>query len=526
MPNPDKTWKALSQHASTIQQLNIGQLHASRKEANMCAESSALTLDYNFQRISPETLSLLEELFNACDVSGRVNAMLSGDHINTTENRQALHTSLRLFSEPGGCPHEEEIRQASQTTEKLAERIATRQPAITDVVNIGIGGSDLGPRMASQALSAYSKADIKLHFVSSLDPAEFDTLAKQLDPASTLFIVSSKSFGTEETLVNAERAKAWLANTQPALVAQNMVAVSANIDKATAWGIAEENILPIWDWVGGRYSIWSAISLPIILGMGLDTFKQFLAGAASMDRHFQNQDFRDNLPMILAGLEIWNRNLLDLPTLAVLPYSYRLRLLPKYLQQLVMESNGKSVTLAGDPVSQATSSIVWGEAGTEGQHSFCQLLHQGTQTVPVDFILPLNDAPLDDQNRLVAHCLAQRTALAFGESRDTIEQQLIDDGLDAREASQLAAHKAIKGDKPSSLLIMQELSPFSLGELIALYEHKTFACSVIWDINPFDQWGVELGKRLSNSYYQQLDPDTKLDSNADPVIDQIKKLQR
>jgi glucose-6-phosphate isomerase len=384
--------------------------------------------------------------------------------------------------------------------------------AFTDVVNIGIGGSDLGPAMAYQALAHYHQNRVSCHFVSNVDPDHLHFTLKALNPNTTLFIVASKSFTTLETLSNAEAAKHWLeqhfANDEQ--LHNHFIAVTSKPDRAEAFGIAGDKIFPMWDWVGGRYSLWSAIGLPLALAFGREHFDALLAGAHAMDKHFQHEDYASNLPVLLALLSIWNHNILGINSLAVIPYSQQLAKLPAYLQQLVMESNGKSVSKDGVAIEHQTSPILWGEAGTNGQHSFFQLLHQGTQTVAVDFILPLcSDTDKAGHRKLVANCLAQAQALMQGQSQQDV--------LDREPDSQaITAHKLMPGNKPSNMISMQRLTPETLGALLALYEHKTFVESWIWDINAFDQWGVELGKRLCSDILSAMgsEPDRVTDMDA------------
>ncbi|MFB1036449.1 MAG: glucose-6-phosphate isomerase, partial [Sinobacterium sp.] len=389
---------------------------------------------------------------------------------------------------------------------------------ITDIVNIGIGGSYLGPKLACDALADYDQNKVNIHFVANIDPSELADCLAKLTPDTTLFIISSKSFSTEETLSNAKTAISWLGQTR----LTQLFAVTGNEPAATNLGIPEDHCLPIWDWIGGRYSIWSNIGLPIMLNIGSENFEQMLAGAYAMDQHFlASTKVAENMPLMLAALEIWHVNFQSYNSLAVLPYSYRLKMMPDYLQQLTMESNGKSVNRNGQSIGHATNPVLWGSVGTEGQHSFHQLLHQGTNPVPCDFILPIRSPTDDDQAqlKLVANCLAQRRALLSGKSLTDVATELLSNGADSKTAADLAPHKTTSGNRPSNLITLDKVTPQSLGAIVALYEHKTYACSVLWNINPFDQWGVELGKKIGEGFNEQLQQDQTELETAIKTID-------
>lgn len=473
--------------------------------------AAGITLDYSKNLLDQETRNTLFELAEQAQLKDRIQALFRGELVNSTEKRPALHTALR---QPTPSP---EIQAAQNQMRHLSDQLrqgnwlgATGKP-ITDVVNFGIGGSDLGPVLALQALEAYIDSPVKIHFISNVDGEPLATLLKQLDPETTLLIVASKSFTTQETLNNADTAKAWLKNHLGALpLSQHLVGVTANPAKAVDYGIDPKQILPFWDWVGGRYSLWSAIGLPIAIACGMEVFLEFLKGAFALDEHFKTAPFSQNLPVILGLLGVWYINFFQAHCHGIIPYSEALRSFPNYIQQLDMESNGKSCDRDGDPVSHATAPIIWGAVGTNSQHSCHQLLHQGTGLAPVDFILPIKvKHGLEKHHRLLfTNCLAQAQALMIGKSEEQAYQELLESGVSPEAAQTLAPHKKIAGSKTSNLLLLEELTPATLGALIALYEHKIFVQSVIWHINPFDQWGVELGKQLGNKLLQAFNQKT------------------
>jgi glucose-6-phosphate isomerase len=489
----------------------------------MVAHGAGLTLDYSKQRVTEQTLTMLESLAEAVDLAGHREAMLSGQHINTTENRAVLHTALRL---PRDATLVVDGQDVVADVHAVLDRMATFTQAvrsgqwtghtgrrIRNVVNIGIGGSDLGPVMAYEALRHYSDRDLTFRFVSNVDGTDFVEAVHDLDPEETLFVVASKTFTTQETMNNAHAARRWLleALSDKAAVAKHFVALSTNADAVEAFGIDTDNMFGFWDWVGGRYSMDSAIGLSTMLAIGADQFGQMLAGFHEMDEHFRTAPVRENLPALMGLLAVWNRNFLGLPTCAVLPYEQYLKRFPAYLQQLTMESNGKSVRVDGQPVGCETGAIYWGEPGTNGQHSFYQLIHQGTSTIPCDFLfflepinpLPAIDAP-DQHDLLVANVLAQSAVMAFGRTAEEVAA----DGT----AADLVAHKVMPGNRPSSMIVGEKLDPRTLGRLVALYEHSVFTQGVIWGINPFDQWGVELGKVMAKKIAPALTGD---DDGAD-----------
>lgn len=490
------SWKALESHAQSMVGLHLRQLFAADPQRfDHCSVAhQGLMLDYAKQRVTPETMALLRAHAQAVDVAGWRAKMLAGEAINHTEGRAVRHMDLRA-----GESAPEEVKAVLAQMQRFCDAVhdgAWRGydgRTITDVVNIGIGGSDLGARMATRALRAHQRPGIEVHFASNVDGSDLAGKLRSLDPATTLFVVASKTFTTIETMTNARTARDWLvaAAGDEQAVSRHFVAVSTNRVETSRFGIAAENVFEFWDWVGGRFSLWSAIGLPLALALGFEHFSALLAGARAMDHHFCTAPDEQNLPLTQALLAFWNTNFLGADVQAVLPYSQSLVFLPAYLQQLEMESNGKQVGRDGAPVGIATNPILWGEAGTNGQHSFFQLIHQGGRLMPCDFILLVEpDFPLPGHHeQLLAHCLAQSAALAFGQTAE-----------EARAAGTPAAllpYKVFPGNQPSSTLVLPRLDPHTLGQLLAMYEHKVFCLGVLWGLNSFDQWGVELGKTLA-----------------------------
>ncbi|HEX5066539.1 MAG TPA: glucose-6-phosphate isomerase [Myxococcota bacterium] len=506
-------WQALERHCNAIRGTHLRQLFAddpARAERFSC-EAAGLFLDYSKQRITQETLALLLDLARACDLRRFIDAMFAGEILNTTERRAVLHVALR-------APEGEVIRvdgrdvvpEIHATLERM--RTFTLQVStgawkgytgrrIRHVINIGIGGSDLGPRMAVRALLPYAEPGLDVRFVANVDPSDFAMAVQGLDPAETLFIVCSKTFTTQETLANARAARAWCVGAlggSSAAVARHFAAVSTNLSAVAEFGIDPQHAFPLWDWVGGRFSLDSAIGLSIMLAIGPPQFELFLGGLRAMDEHFRGAPFEENLPVLLALVGIWNANLLGAGNLAVLPYDEHLALFPAWLQQLEMESNGKSVTRAGTPVRHQTAPIVWGQPGTNGQHAFHQLIHQGTRLVPCDFIGFAKGHSRNHEQHvmLLANLIAQSEALAFGKTPDEVRAEGV--------AEALVPHKTFEGNRPSNTLLAERLDPFTLGALCALYEHKVAVQGLLWDIDSFDQWGVELGKVLANRVLKEL----------------------
>ena len=474
-----------------------------------------LLLDYSKNFINSETVSLLLDLAGQSQLPAAIEAMFRGEEINTTEQRAALHVALR---DPSAKTNTPEVCASLERMESLVAELHGGKwtgysgKVITDVVNLGIGGSDLGPAMVCDALASFATHKLHVHFVSNVDPSHLQNTLKDLQAETTLFVIASKSFTTLETLKNAEAARSWLLQkTDATATAKHFVAITTSLSTATEFGIEERNLYPLWDWVGGRFSLWSAIGLPIAIALGMDGFRQLLAGAHSMDEHFRTAPLEKNMPVILALLNFWYREYFDAHSTAVVPYSQRLNLLPSFLQQLCMESLGKSVDKQGAPIEHNTGDIIWGTAGTNGQHSYFQLLHQGTEFIPVDFVAAANSdaqGSAEAHQHLLANCFSQSLALMEGK-------------LDAD-----SAHKMVVGNKPSNTLLLKELNPYNLGMLLALYEHKVYALSVLWNINAFDQWGVELGKKLSTKVFTAMSAETDqelLDESTQGLIQKVRK---
>ena len=513
-------WQALQQHRAEMAGFSMREAFAadSRRFQRFSLDSCGLLLDYSKNLIDERGLELLIQLADQAGLHESIAALYSGEQVNASEGRAALHTALRspigrrlLLDGHDIIP--EVHRVLNQVTE-LVSRIHSglwrgySEKPIKEVVNIGIGGSFLGPQLVSEALRPFTQRGVRCHYLANIDGSEFRELTARLDPETTLFIVSSKSFGTLETLKNTLAARDWyLAMGGPEeQLHRHFIAVTSNRKAAIEFGIGEENIFPMWDWVGGRYSLWSAIGLPITLAIGVSNFKELLAGAYAMDEHFTQAPLAENMPVLMALLGIWYTNFWGAQSHAILPYDHYLRNFTKHLQQLDMESNGKSVRQDGTPLDIATGPVIWGGVGCNGQHAYHQLLHQGRLLVPADFIVPVNSYnPLSDHHQwLFANCLSQAQALMQGKTREEAEAELRAKGLSEDEVQRLAPHKVIPGNRPSNILVMNRIAPFNLGALVALYEHKVFVQSAIWGINAFDQWGVELGKEMGKEVYQRL----------------------
>ena len=506
-------WQALLEHSRVHASDHLRDLFASdaARGDRMHAEAAGLYLDYSKQRVSDETLRLLQELADACDLRGHIAAMFRGDHINRTEDRAVLHIALRAPADErlvvDGVDVVAEVQAVLARMSTFASRVRSGEwtghsgKPMRNVVSIGIGGSDLGPVMAYEALREYSQRDLEFRFVSNVDPTDFVEAVRGFDPAETLFIICSKTFTTLETLTNARAARAWCLQAlgDESAVAKHFVAVSTNADGVRDFGIDTDNMFGFWDWVGGRYSMDSAIGLSTMIAVGPDNFRDMLVGFHAMDMHFRDAPLAENLPALMGLMALWNNNFLGAETVAVLPYAQYLKRFPAYLQQLTMESNGKSVTLDGKRVDYQTGPVYWGEPGTNGQHSFYQLIHQGTRSVPCDFIgfcQPLN-AMRGQHDLLMANLFAQGEALAFGKTADEVRAEGVDEAL--------VPHRTFEGNRPSNTILVERLTPHSLGALVALYEHSVFVQGVIWNIDSFDQWGVELGKVLAKRTAAELD---------------------
>ncbi len=532
-------WRALAAHAGAVRDVHLRDLFRADpgRGDRLVAEAAGLYLDYSKQRVSDETLRLLHALAVEVGLAQRTEAMFRGERINVTEDRPALHVALRLPRAASlvvdGVDVVREVHEVLDRMAAFAESVRdgswvghTGRP-IRNVVNIGIGGSDLGPAMAYGALRAYSRRDLRFRFVSNVDGTDFVEATRDLDPAETLFVVASKTFTTLETMTNARTARDWLLaglGGDAAAVARHFVAVSTNLAEVAAFGIDPEHAFGFWDWVGGRYSMDSAIGLSTMVAIGPVRFGELLEGLHAIDEHFRTTPLDRNVPALLGLLAVWNTTFLGSGSVAVLPYDQYLERFPAYLQQLAMESNGKSVTLSGQRVGYDTGPVLWGEPGTNGQHSFYQLLHQGTRIVPCDLIAfarSLNPVG-DHQDLLIANVLAQAEALAFGKTADEARAE----GIEER----LVPHRVFEGNRPANVILADELTPFALGTLVGLYEHAVFTQGVVWDVNSFDQWGVELGKELAQRIAPELvaahDAELAHDSSTNALIRRYRALRR
>jgi glucose-6-phosphate isomerase len=516
-------WSKLAAHFEQVRNLQMRDLFAAdpQRFERFSLRCGDLLLDYSKNRITAETMALLLELARECDVMGWAQRMFSGEKINFTEQRAVLHTALRNRSNTpvmvDGTDVMPAVNAVLEHMRRFTDQVRSGQwtgysgKRITDVVNIGIGGSDLGPVMVTEALVPCS-GPLSVHFVSNVDGSQIaDTLSK-LDPDTTLFLVASKTFTTQETLVNAHQARRWLlaAASDESAVAKHFVALSTNAEAVQAFGIDTANMFEFWDWVGGRYSLWSSIGLSIALYVGMDHFENLLAGAHAMDQHFLNTDAAHNLPLVMALLGIWYHNFFGAETHAVLPYDQHLHRLPAYLQQADMESNGKRVDRDGRVVDYTTGPVIWGEPGTNGQHAFYQLIHQGTRLIPCDFLAAVNaQHTLKNQQRILfTNYIAQTEALMRGKTADEARAELAAEGLSGDALEALLPHKVFPGNRPSNSLLYPKLTPYMLGMLVALYEHKIFVQGIIWGINSYDQWGVELGKQLAKVIQKEMDSDS------------------
>ena len=534
-------WQALAAHHATAQSFRLKDLFRQdpQRFARFSLSLDDLLLDASKHLVSAETMSLLTALAEQARLPAQIEAMFRGDKINATEGRAALHTALRgdTGARVDGEPVAPRVQGVLRKMRALAEGVRDGGIAgqtgrrFTHVVNIGIGGSDLGPLMACEALRPYADGRLTCRFVSNVDGAHLATALEGLDPETTLILAASKTFTTQETLANARSARQWLtASLGEAAVARHFVALSANYAEAARFGIPAERVLEFWDWVGGRYSLWSAIGCSVALYIGMDRFEEMLAGARSMDQHFRTAHPERNLPVVLGLLGIWNTNFLGTESRAVLPYDQRLARFPAYLQQLEMESNGKRVARDGTPLDYATSPVVWGEPGTNGQHAFFQLLHQGTQLIPADFIAAARSPyALDGHHELLlSNFFAQSEALMLGKDEAQVRAELQAQGLGEAAIAALLPHKVFPGNRPSTSILFRELNPRTLGLLIALYEHKVFVEGAIWNINSFDQWGVELGKALAGKILPELSgpqPATGHDASTNGLINHYKRLR-
>ena len=528
-------WKALEAHRQSLSPVHLRQLFASNPDrvAALSLSFDDILYDFSKQRMDSATLPLLVELTKEVGLAEATARMFSGEKINVSEDRSVLHVALRRSDAPFPSADFDVMAEVLPTRQRMAafaERIRAGQALgftgmpIRTVVNIGIGGSDLGPKMLAYALRSISHPALAVHYVSNLDSAQLAPLLQTLDPRTTLFLLASKTFTTQETMLNAQTARNWLvANLgDAAAVALHFAALTAKPERAVDFGINEDSVFPLWDWVGGRFSLWSAVGLALMIAIGPQAYDELLAGAERMDEHFRSTPCERNLPVVMALIGIWNTNFLGATTNAVLPYNESLRYFPSFLQQLEMESNGKSVGIDGQPLAHASNPIVWGELGNNGQHAFFQLLHQGGRLVPCDFIAAVrSDYPLPGhQEALLANCFAQSAALAFGKTEDEARSEL-SGTLSPAKLAELLPHKVFAGNQPSSTLLMSRLDPQTLGALVALYEHKVFVQGAIWGLNSFDQWGVELGKAVANSILPALSDEQlakKLDASTQGLL--------
>lgn len=541
--NPTQTaaWQALQKHFDEMKDVTIADLFA--KDGDRFSKFSAtfddqMLVDYSKNRITEETLAKLQDLAKECDLAGAIKSMFSGEKINRTENRAVLHVALRNRSNTpilvDGKDVMPEVNAVLEKMKTFSEAIISGEwkgytgKAITDVVNIGIGGSDLGPYMVTEALRPY-KNHLNMHFVSNVDGTHIAEVLKKVNPETTLFLVASKTFTTQETMTNAHSARDWFlkAAGDEKHVAKHFAALSTNAKAVGEFGIDTANMFEFWDWVGGRYSLWSAIGLSIVLSIGFDNFVELLSGAHAMDKHFSTTPAEKNLPVLLALIGIWYNNFFGVETEAILPYDQYMHRFAAYFQQGNMESNGKYVDRNGNVVNYQTGPIIWGEPGTNGQHAFYQLIHQGTKMVPCDFIAPaITHNPLSDHHqKLLSNFFAQTEALAFGKSREVVEQEYRDQGKDPATLDYVVPFKVFEGNRPTNSILLREITPFSLGALIALYEHKIFTQGVILNIFTFDQWGVELGKQLANRILPELKDDKEIsshDSSTNGLINRYK----
>ncbi|MEW9713246.1 glucose-6-phosphate isomerase [Escherichia coli] len=541
--NPTQTaaWQALQKHFDEMKDVTIADLFA--KDGDRFSKFSAtfddqMLVDYSKNRITEETLAKLQDLAKECDLAGAIKSMFSGEKINRTENRAVLHVALRNRSNTpilvDGKDVMPEVNAVLEKMKTFSEAIISGEwkgytgKAITDVVNIGIGGSDLGPYMVTEALRPY-KNHLNMHFVSNVDGTHIAEVLKKVNPETTLFLVASKTFTTQETMTNAHSARDWFlkAAGDEKHVAKHFAALSTNAKAVGEFGIDTANMFEFWDWVGGSYSLWSAIGLSIVLSIGFDNFVELLSGAHAMDKHFSTTPAEKNLPVLLALIGIWYNNFFGAETEAILPYDQYMHRFAAYFQQGNMESNGKYVDRNGNVVDYQTGPIIWGEPGTNGQHAFYQLIHQGTKMVPCDFIAPaITHNPLSDHHqKLLSNFFAQTEALAFGKSREVVEQEYRDQGKDPATLDYVVPFKVFEGNRPTNSILLREITPFSLGALIALYEHKIFTQGVILNIFTFDQWGVELGKQLANRILPELKDDKEIsshDSSTNGLINRYK----
>ncbi len=539
--NKQRVFKNLRNLKKRLDRLNMSELFALNPNRfnDFSIQYDDLLLDYSKNKIDNDVKLAFNDLANAIDLKTKIQDMFSGKKINITENRAVLHIALRNKEDNpiyvDGVNIMPEVMQSLKKMEEFVNGVRNEQilsssnETFTDVINIGIGGSHLGPEMVTKALKPYHDG-AKIHFVSNIDPSHIYDVLQKVNPKTTLILIASKTFVTIETMTNAKTAMKWMSNAVGEENAKkHFVAISTALDKTKEFGIPDDRVFGYWDWVGGRYSIWSAIGLCVMLAIGMKRFKEFLDGAYEMDQHFLNEPTHNNMPIMLGCLGIWHLNICNYATRAILPYDQRMSNFPKYIQQLDMESNGKSITTKGDNVHEKTGVIVWGDAGTNSQHSFFQLLHQGSEIVPCEFMLAANeheDGMKEHKDLLIANCLAQSQALMVGRNIQEVIRILQKRGISHEEAIRLAPHRKFIGDRPSTTILYRKLDPKTLGKLIALYEHRVFVEGIIWEIDSFDQWGVELGKELSTDMLHALIDNTQsenYDSSTNGLLRTIKE---
>jgi glucose-6-phosphate isomerase len=538
----NRSWKKLAEHFKTTSQFQMRELFKNDPDRfdRFSIKFNDILIDYSKNRITSETVALLLSLAREVELKHAIESMFTGEKINNTEHRAVLHVALRNRSNKPVIVDGEDvmpkINAVLEKMKKFCESVRSGSwkgytgKAITDIVNIGIGGSDLGPYMVTEALKPYGKKDLNVHFVSNVDGTHIAETLKKVNPETTLFIVASKTFTTQETLTNAESAKKWFLETakDPKTVAKHFVALSTNSKEVSAFGIDTKNMFEFWDWVGGRYSLWSAIGLSIAVYIGFENFEELLTGAHEMDEHFRNAPFEKNIPVILALLGVWYNNFYGAASLAILPYDQYMHRFAAYFQQGDMESNGKRVTKNGKVVNYSTGPIIWGEPGTNGQHAFYQLIHQGTKLIPCDFLAPVNSQnPIGDHHKkLLANFFAQTEALMRGKTEAEAQAELEKEGLSGKALTELLPHKVFPGNVPTNSIFFKKLTPRVLGSLIAMYEHKIYVQGVIWNVNSFDQWGVELGKQLAKKVLTELQDKSKVashDSSTNGLINFYKE---
>jgi len=544
-PTTTKSWQNLRRHYEKTKNLHMRALFAEdpRRFDKFSIRFNDLLVDYSKNRITQETLKVLIALAEECELKKAIENIFSGAKINETENRAVLHIALRnRASNPivvDGQDVMPEVNAVLDQMEDFSSRVISRDwqgytgKKISDIVNIGIGGSDLGPLMVTEALRPYAKKGLRVHYVSNIDGTHLTETLKQLNPETTLFMIASKTFTTQETMTNAFSAREWFLETakDPLHVARHFVAISTNAEAVEKFGIDKDNMFVFWDWVGGRYSLWSAIGLSIACYIGYENFVELLQGAFEMDQHFKTAPFDKNIPVLLALIGIWYNNFYGAQTEAILPYDQYLHRFPAYFQQGNMESNGKSVDRNGDKIDYQTGPVIWGEPGTNGQHAFYQLIHQGTKLIPADFLAAaISHNPIGEHHKiLLSNFFAQTEALLNGKTKDEVRAELKKDGKSDKETQKLWPHKIFEGNRPTNSILFKKLTPRVLGSLIAMYEHKIFVQGVIWNIFSFDQWGVELGKQLANNILPELEGDKLVDSHdgsTNGLINAYKQMRR